>query len=468
MFYTYLLCQLVACSAYSDLIINRANIEVNMSQTEKNDMSDAEKEICRNEVRDFLGEEWLEADGENPVQIAWKRKDHFAKTEIVVLGKCLNVLKENHHKWILDNVPTIKSKELNNAHGAIFEVLLAGYQKMVEKEHNSFEVIPARQHQQGYDVSLKFEDGFIENVSIKWLASSHHNDVFHGKMKILESKIKETIKKYPHYGFNICVLLSKYPHSTQDWSKLENKTIKLFKELNPFNALYIDDFINVKINIMTHHRHMKLYQGMQSYSFMAASPYHKNEENNILAKIQKSAYTTNEKSPQSSNHIRNTCFIRVPTFVDPEYCRSICIKNKDLMEYNNLHSILFYCAAIGTNLKESNSFITHYISPFITNIGQLLATKKIHLPGLCFPVGVTSEKYHPLQLVNEHGAPLPLINHYVYQNGKCFIDCLNYKMGETVPLDSAPDGIEIYQMVQVPGGSIGIAAYKGTGELFVL
>lgn len=439
-----------------------------MSQTEKKEMTDAEKEICRNEVCDFFGEEWLDTDGENPVQVAWKRKDNFARTEIVVLGKCLNILKGDHQKWVLDNIPTIKSKELNNARGAIFEVLLAGYQKMVEIEHNSFEVIPARQHQQGYDVSLKFEDGFVENVSIKWLASSHHNDVFQGKMKALELRIKEVIKKYPHYGFNICILLAKYPSSAQEWAKVENKTISLFKELNPFNALYVDDFVNIKVNLMTHHRHMKLYQGMQSYSFMAASPYHKNEEDNIFSKIQKAAYTTNKKSPKSSEEIRNTCFIRIPTFVDPEYCRDICIKNKNLMEYDNLHSILFYCAAIGTNLRENNSFITHYIAPFITNIGQLLATKKVHLPALCFPIGVASEKYHPLQFVNEHEETFPLINHYVYQNGKCFIDCLNYKSGEMIPLDSAPDGIETYHMIQVPGGSMSVAAYKGTGELFVL
>ena len=439
-----------------------------MSQSEPKEMTDVEKQACRDEVSNFLGEEWLGKDNGNPIQIAWKRKDHFARTEIVTLGKCLSVLKEDHQKWILDNIPAMKSKEVNNAHGAIFEVLLAGYQKMMENQHGLFEVIPARQHQQGYDVSLRFEDEFVENVSIKWLASSHHNDVFHGKMKSLESKVKEIIKKLPHFGFNICVMLAKYPSSAQDWSKVGSKTIKLLEELKDFNNLYVDDFVNVKVNIVDHHRHMKLYKGMQSYSFMAAAPYHKNEENNIFAKIQKAAYTTNQKSPKSSEQIKNTCFIRIPTFIDPNYCRNICIKNKDLMKYDNLQSILFYCAAIGTNLKENNSFIIHYIAPFITNVEHLVQTKKTHLPGLCFPMGVISDKYDPPQLVNEMGEPFSLKEHYVYQNGKCYIDCLDYKMGEMIPLDSAPDGIETYHMVKVPDGSVCITAYKGTGELFIL
>lgn len=451
----------------SRLIIKHA-FEVNMSQPEKNEIDEAKKKLFRKEVADFFGEKWLNTEGKNPVQITWKRKDAFAEMEVITLGDCLNVLKKDHRKWILDNIQTIKSNELNNARGAIFEVLLAGYQKKMEMENHSFEVIPARQHQKGYDVSLKFKDDFVENISIKWLASSRHNDVFQEKMKKLESKIKEAIKKFPRYSFHVSISLGKYPSNAQDWSKIENKTIKSFEKSSFANYMYDDDFIKVKVYTVTHHKNMKLYSGKQSYSFIVFSPYHKNEEDNIFSKMQKAAHTTNKNSPESSNMIKNTCFIRIPNFVDPDLCRKICIKNKEIMEYNNLQLIFFYNATIGTQLEENESYIMHNFSIFITNINQLISTTKNHTTGLSFPCGYSSDQYYVNKLVNERGETFSLANKYIYQSGKCFIDYGDHLEGRKCFIDTDPDGIETYYVVQIPGGSVDIAAYKGTGELFLI
>lgn len=439
-----------------------------MALTEPREMTDSEKQLYREEVGNFFDTEWLEQDGNSLIQFAWKRKDYFAKCEIITLGKCLNTLKNEHEKWIYDNIKTIKSNDLNNSRGAIFEILLAGYYKMMGDEYGHFDIITAKQHQKGYDVSLRFTDEFIDNVSIKWLASSHHNDVFKGKMKSLDNIIKKEIEKLPFFGINICVLLEKYPDNAQEWSKIENRTVRCVKNFDGYNSFYSDELVNIKVNFMSHHKGMKLYSQNKSYSFVASSPFHKNEERNILSKIQNSAYHTSEKSPESNENTRNTCFIRVPSYIDPEYCRRLCAKNKNEMQYKNLHTIFFYCPAIATNLKDNTSLIHHYLSAFITNIPQLMQEKNTHTPGICVPIGITADKYSHLHLITEKGEQLKLDSHYIYQNGKCFIDCLDYSYGEMVHLDSNPDGIEIYHILNVPGGSAGIAAYKGSGELIFI
>lgn len=202
-------------------------------------MNEDEKKLFKDEVENFLGKDWLESNGLNPIQIAWKRKDHFAKTEILILGKCLNVLKYQHYDWLNNNLSSIKTGDYNNAHGTIFEVLLAGYQKIIEQEKNIFKVNPAKLNQQGYDISLNFEDGFRDYISIKWLGSSYHNELFHGKMKKVELELKQYITKYP-YNFNIIIALTRYPRNEQEWSRIGGKTKKYLTQYLP-----MEDFIRM-------------------------------------------------------------------------------------------------------------------------------------------------------------------------------------------------------------------------------
>lgn len=224
----------------------------------------------------------------------------------------------------------------------------------------------------------------------------------------------------------------------------------------------------IRVNIMEYHKGMKLYNNNQSYTFLASSPYHKNESANIITKIQQAAYKTNIKSPDSSKNSRNTCFIRIPTFIDPDYCRKLCLDNIDNMHYDNLYSIFFYSVAIGTNLLQNTSYINHYISAFIIDPHQLANLSTPHTNALCFPIGLIRDKYDPYQIVNEDGSAIPLSNSYIYQHGQCFIDKLDYNIGEMINLDATPDGIECFNVTRVPGGTIAISPYKGTGELFIL
>ena len=109
-----------------------------------------------------FGQDWLERDDRNPIQILWKRRDGLATNELLLLGQAVRTLMKANAAWTRRQVKRMRSTEAGTRAGAIFEVfglnLFATPTQAIE---------PAKESNPGYDGRVVLEDGSSLILSLK-------------------------------------------------------------------------------------------------------------------------------------------------------------------------------------------------------------------------------------------------------------------------------------------------------------
>jgi len=75
----------------------------------------------------ILGEDWIEQDKGHLLQKLWRRKDFLATTELLNLAYSINNINKINPKWLQGQIKKVKSDDINNVKGALFEIIGFGY-----------------------------------------------------------------------------------------------------------------------------------------------------------------------------------------------------------------------------------------------------------------------------------------------------------------------------------------------------
>ncbi|MCM2547236.1 hypothetical protein ACVCIC_00020 [Burkholderia glumae] len=153
-------------------------------------MTAAEINARLDAVEIAFNKNWLESNDTHRIQKVWHRDDPLATLEILSLGQALLTMQRIDAPWVKEIVR--KSREDGNkTHGWIFELI--GASMFAEA---GMDVAPMPKNFPGYDVEIRFADGYKMKVSFKSHDMSAHEEGFqngcHQLREIASSRFRGT------------------------------------------------------------------------------------------------------------------------------------------------------------------------------------------------------------------------------------------------------------------------------------
>ena len=125
----------------------------------------------------LLGEAWLDEEVDHPVRNVWKRRDYLATNELVNLVYAIDAIYKLDSKWLKDQLKRVKSKDLNNVRGALFEIM--GFSYLLS---DRYQLKLAKDGNPGIDGTICFENDVRMNISMKNYGVSRFEKEFNHSM----------------------------------------------------------------------------------------------------------------------------------------------------------------------------------------------------------------------------------------------------------------------------------------------
>lgn len=232
-------------------------------------------------IADNFDESWLTTKGSHPLQILWNRSDHLSTIELTTFGIALLKLKDIDRKWLDYQITLIKSENICNQKGALWEIIASFY--LID---NNVEVIPAKINQSGFDVSVKNKQtGKIINHSLKYFSLSENHKVFLKNCEEIRLHIYSCLKKLKITNIAIFVKKHKEYPSSEDWKNLRSIIENGLKKFRRKTISFNNKDWEIIISFLSEDRY-NLHESYTSYTVCVISPYHKNEQSNFNSKIE--------------------------------------------------------------------------------------------------------------------------------------------------------------------------------------
>jgi hypothetical protein len=109
-----------------------------------------------------FGIDWLTAQGDNPLQKLWKRRDALATNELLNFGDAIENFEKVDPTWLTEKVEDVKTGDEGNRAGAIFELLGLNFYLFTGNT-----VLPSKGSNPGYDGVVQLTNHSSLLVSIK-------------------------------------------------------------------------------------------------------------------------------------------------------------------------------------------------------------------------------------------------------------------------------------------------------------
>ncbi|MEM6816208.1 MAG: hypothetical protein AAF600_17765 [Bacteroidota bacterium] len=395
-------------------------------------ISESELEEFMKVLTDSLGEEWLNADTNHPLQVLWKRNDELATNELYSLAYAIKVLSEIDPSWTRKQIDTVKVKDRNNSQGAIFEFL------GLNMIHNPTEhpVKPTKLNQAGYDGLLTKSDSSEIRVSIKNYGISSFQRSFEKKAKSVETKMIGLLKKYKYPPVQILLdFPDSYPND-RDWKMLEDRLDGIFKSQRtadePFTALVepLDPKVelsrenNRKIFIITVYpfkvKEKEFHEKFHSYTLMISARYHKNEHQNLYSKMDNACSNLAKHSASEDEHVTNSLLLHLPETISLDQCTKWLDDYFEEFPNKPISIVFLYQPTVAVILETNQTAINHCFKFYLRKGKKINGNYKF-----CIPVGLISNESTKMLYIaefpNGQKQTIPLEDRYIYQHGEHYM-----------------------------------------------
>jgi hypothetical protein len=434
-------------------------------QNPLNNISESEFNEKLDQIASTFGENWLETESEHPLQKLWNRRDYLATNELYILGNALLELKKIDNKWVNSQVKHILGRDENNRRGAFFELIGMSYLL-----NENVQLIPSAACQPGIDGCLQFSDNYKINFSLKRYGLSTHHRTFLEESNKVEKIIVEELENSSSNTIQVYIAsVDKLPNSS-DWHLLKiriSDIVKNFKSA-PIEFKLENKSWSIKVRPLINYNSI-YHETKKSYTCIIASPFHKNEKENLFSKLDDACINLAKHSSQNSKPC-NFIYIHLPVTASVKSCCNWAKEYFDNFPNKPLAGIIFYQPS-SVNSRGS-TLINHYIGLETSRKFEVWQGGNAnHIIKLNFPVGICSET-SPVLVYHTGNRTQVLDNCYVFQSGNHYLKMVEREDGTYQrSLIELPSGIHMHTICKPPNSQHEIqisGVFPPTDELLIV
>jgi hypothetical protein len=372
-------------------------------------------------VVEYFSHKWLKSPRSHPLQKLWNRKDALSTNELYFFGSCIKELSRQDAKWLKQQVTLIKSDQSNNRQGAIWEILALG---ILFSPHQR--ITPAKLNNAGYDGTLSFEDLKAVNISLKNYGDSAHLKEFNRYAKQVEENLKIVLKAKQIRSIQILIDSPKGFPTINNWQDLLNQLPVVLSDIEQGKpkSFSIADFWFFSYGDLADD-YQEFHPNYNSYQIIISSPYHKNEEKNLLDKLEESCLNLSKHAVIEDDNIINAVFIHLPETASIIQCKEWAEEYIASHQQKPITLIILYQPSVAKNWKQSTSFI-HHCFQFIFSEKKMARWNQINRKiNLRIPVGIQNLIPSENQIIVERDGKSEVIrlgNRYLYQRGNLYLE----------------------------------------------
>lgn len=369
-------------------------------------------------ITHYFDNNWLNNEqGSHVLQQLWSRRDALATNELFTFGKSLLAAETVSSKWLKDQIRLVRGVDENNQRGALFEILVVGYTASKQK------VTPAPANQPGYDIDIETKKGTLYRSSLKCYSQSSHEKVFQKKSMQAETKFLDGIRK-ANRNASLYIEAKKYPNES-DWQKLYSELHKQASNFDGLRKIFeIDGKWLVGLLPLIPEGNEKFSAGHISHSFVCTSPYHNNEQNNFLSKLE-SAVSNLERHVKIRSGGLPIIIMRLPVTASASILNLWVKKYFDLHKSSILKSVFFIQPYSASKEDMSSSHIAYFVSSVVADSFLTTSVERLEFEA---PVGIVVQQPPKWRLRSDIGEQ-QLSEQYVYQKGRHYISASKDSQG---------------------------------------
>ena len=359
------------------------------------------------------GDVWLSkaCNAAHPIVRLWNRKDFMATNELVNFAQAVNILAGIDEKWLKRTMKIVAGKNVNNAKGAIFEILALSV-----FSNEQCTVVPAAASNPGVDGTIVFPGDISLNLSLKYYGMSAAEKNFLKDMDAVYQHFLNQAQKRRIFTATLILQMKKYSEQAKDYAEIKKM---ISAALERFETTLCADAQNdaaqIYIRPMGGYRFAK---GGCSHIFFAQSPLHQNEYKNLRDKLDDACLNLVRQKPTESDTEYNGIAIHLHDNAD------IDSYQKELQDYLNQHMnlpisfIMLYQPAVTFDHETQTYDVTHTIKP-VTSPKRLGEQPKV-LPRLTFFLGHLGLDTPQRTLFADNIGIAELRDMYLYQKGEIY------------------------------------------------
>lgn len=412
-------------------------------------IEDVEQALAK--IAQHFGDVWLKTkNGSHVLQLLWNRRDALSTNELFTFGRSLIAAENASVDWLKGQIKLVRSKDENNQRGAIFEILTVGYTAFRQT------VIPAPMSQPGYDIDIETKNGTLYRASLKRYSQSTHEKKFRKKSEVAEAKFLSGLKESRRNAL-LYIEAKEYP-SESDWQKLYSAIYQLssdfqgHKTIMEINGKWLTGLLP-----LVPEQNEGFATTNISYSFVCASPYHKNEKVNFFSKIE-TAISNLERHVTSTFKQIPILIMQLPVTAPALTLTSWAKEYLNNNPYSSIEAIFFLQPYTASNENMSSSYIAHFASVAVSNSFHTNAVQRLEFD---VPVGVITKQPSEWRLQSDIGEK-QLPEQYAYQKGRHYIlASIDGSGGFSANITRKAPGIETVAVFNLNGQNFTIAGRWG-------
>jgi hypothetical protein len=399
-------------------------------------------------VAQLFGLEWLQKEGSHPLQLVWRRMDALATSELLNFGDAIEQLLRESPKWLEGQVDIIKSGDIGNVQGAIFEILALNL-----FSRQFCKVIPATKDLPGFDGTLVLSDGARVLVSLKNHGLSSYEREFRNSAKDFDGHFQQALTNRGLCDTEIRVLAPK-PMTSKLWEQLKQDTdlcLDRFASGQSGGAIKGPYQIVLKPIDASYHPTSKFFL---SSSCLILAPHHVNEQKKFVEDVRKGCANLLKHTESIEGDICRLILLRLSATASLSECREWAQWYFNEYPSDPLDVILLYqTVPVGNNLSDTTG-IAHYFAPVVgpsfTKWQTNASEHPRRLPSMSVLVGSIAVDQAGLILANGTGS-LDISRYYAYQRADIYRK-LDISCGATEGLLSNPaPGVMIHLVLEQHG-----------------
>ena len=412
-------------------------------------------------IADHFGAAWLSADGTNPLQVLWKRRDALATNELFTLGHALCRLGA-HPKWLAGQVRLAKGKDSNNTAGAFFEMLSLGQIGGAKAD-----MMPAKSSQAGFDGTLCFRPSGRISFSLKRYGMSQHEIDFNRRAESVRSEMCTRLRGETN-AIGVLAWAERFP-THEDWNALRG-AIQDGTSLQAGGEHEVLPWHIYSGSLPQDDAPLSL--GYCSHVLQVFAPYHQNEADNLRSKLLDACANLARHGVSEDALSANLVYVHIPPAASVDDCESWVKEWFIEFPSKPVSAVVLYQPSVART-PENDSLIHHCVRVVTRATGPLLPGNPSAIPGVEVAVGRPGREPAAQQVRAPDGRAVVLLGHYIYQRGDIYREMPMTADGQwTGNLSTPAPGIHIHAVLprHLSGGSV--VAFQGrmpeTDELLLL
>lgn len=381
-----------------------------MSDLFKNQLSDDIRLPMIELLQDVFSSEFLNSEGENPLQLLWKRKDAIAAVELYYFSECLRRLFQIDKKWTIENLLRLKEADKHNFRGIVFEIIALG---MLSHEENK--VYPSKKNQPGIDGIVYFATDSKINFSIKNFNHSTYQEEFNKNGQQVERLLIQLAKNFGCSSLEVLIEGKKTKILATDWDDLRKNISSCIKQFNGNNSLEVEiEAWRIAIKPLIAIDGLEFSKFEFSYTLVMYAPFHPNEKDNLISRIVDARDNMLKHAPEETEGKLNFIFIQLPPTAS--FNKSIEWASEFLNDEKSISGIMFYQPFFYSDGDEENFYLINPLKFVTDERYRSLGFGNRPFP-VYFPVGQVISN-PPAKLYGSKDLRLSPENEmYIYQSG---------------------------------------------------